>query len=47
MGSRPPTLVAAGAALVYSMNNDMQVTALMLLGIAGLNFSALRPIPRS
>lgn len=41
------SLVAAGAALVYSMNNDMQVAALMLLGIAGLNFSALRPIPRS
>jgi stage IV sporulation protein FB len=36
------SLVAAGIAIMYAVNNDFQITAIFLLGFAGLNFTALR-----
>ncbi len=30
---------------MYTVNHEMEVTALMLLGIAGINFSGLRSKP--
>jgi stage IV sporulation protein FB len=41
------SLVVAAGALWYAMTHQLEITALMLLGIAALNFSALRSNGRS
>lgn len=37
------SLVAAGLPIVYTVNHGMEITALMLLGVAALNFGAPSP----
>ena len=36
------SLVVAGMALMYALHRGMELTALMLLGVAGINFTGLR-----
>jgi stage IV sporulation protein FB len=36
------SLVAAGLAIVYSVNHGMEITALILLGVAAVNFGGLK-----
>lgn len=40
--SQVVSLAAAGLGVIYSVNHDMQFTALILLGIAAINFGGLR-----